>query len=158
MKRVGMMLVAGALLAQPAAAQSLDKKAIGVADIKKMVAAAEAEARKLNQAVTIAIADDSGTVIFLQKGDDAPAASIDIAQGKARTSARLRSPTKRLADAVAGGGGAGLLSIPGIVPLEGGLPVTVDGKVIGAIAASGAPSGALDAQIAQAGLDALAKK
>lgn len=152
---VGALL--GSLLALPATAQSIDKKAIGLADAKKMAAAAEAEAKKLGVAVAIAITDEGGNLIHLQKLDDTGLASIDIAQGKARTAARFKAPTKVLMDAVNGAGGTALLAIPGIMPLQGGLPVRVDSKVIGAIAASGA-SAAQDEQIAQAGIDALGKK
>lgn len=149
-------LIASALLVLPASAQSIDRKAIGLADAKKMAAAAEAEARRNNWTMVIAICDEGGNLIYLEKIDDTQIGSIEIAQGKAGTAARMKRPTKALEDAIAGGRTA-VLGLPGITPVEGGIPVIVDGKVIGAIGVSGGTS-PQDAQVAQAGLDALGLK
>jgi uncharacterized protein GlcG (DUF336 family) len=85
--------------------------------------------------------------------DDVQIGSIDIAIGKARTAVRMKRPSKALEDAVAGGRNV-VMTIPGIVPIEGGLPIVVEGKVIGGIGVSGVTS-QQDAQIAGAGLKAL---
>ena len=146
------VLAAAALLALPASAQSLERKAIGLADAKKIAAAAEAEARRNSWTMVIAICDEGGNLIYLEKLDDTQIGSIEIAQAKAATAARMKRPTKALEDAIAGGRNA-VLGLPGITPVEGGLPVIVDGKVIGAIGVSGGTS-AQAGQVAQAGLDA----
>jgi glc operon protein GlcG len=88
--------------------------------------------------------------------DETQLASIEIAQGKARTSLLYKRPTKAMEDAVAGGR-AVLMTLPGALPVEGGLPVTVDGRIIGGIGVSGVQS-AQDAQIARAGLAVLQTK
>jgi glc operon protein GlcG len=122
---------------------------------KKAMAAAEAEARKNNWNVVIAIVDSASQIVLLQRLDNTQYASIDIAKGKATTSVNFRRPSKALEDAVAGGGaGLRLLRVDGLMPLEGGIPIIIDGKIIGGIGVSGVTS-AQDAQIARAGADAL---
>jgi glc operon protein GlcG len=143
------------LMAGIGLAQLADRKVITLDAAKKMMAAAEAEARKNNWPVAIAIVDEAGNLIAFQKVDDTQAASIDIAIGKARTAARFKRPSKALEEAVAGGRSV-LLAIEGITPLEGGIPVTVDGKIIGAVGVSGVTS-QQDAQVAQAGINALTR-
>jgi glc operon protein GlcG len=118
---------------------------------KRAMAAAEAEARKNNWNVVITIVDSAGQVVLLQRLDNTQYASIGIATGKATTAVNFRRPTKALEDAIAGGGaGLRLLAVEGITPLEGGIPVIVDGKIIGGIGVSGVTS-QQDAQIAAAG-------
>ena len=117
--------------------------------------AAEAEAAKNNWPVVIAILDSGGHVVMLHRRDDTQLSSIDIAQGKARTALMFKRPTKVLDDAISSGGAAlRFLSLKDIVPLEGGLPIVQDGKIVGSIGVSGVLS-AQDAQIARAGIDAL---
>lgn len=135
-------------------AQLLDAKIISLAAAKKMLAAAEAEARSNNWSVSIAIVDASGNLLAFQKLDDASLPSIDVAQAKARTAARYRRPTRGLDSAVTAGR-MHYLAFPGMIPLEGGVPVIAHGKVIGGIGVSGVSS-AQDAQIAAAGARALA--
>lgn len=121
---------------------------------KKAMAAAEAEAKKSNWPVAIAILDTTGSLIMLVKLDSTQTASVEIAIGKARTALDFRRPTKALQDAVAGGGaGLRLLSVRGAFLLEGGVPVVVDGKIVGAIGVSGVTS-EQDAQVAIAGANA----
>ena len=129
------------------------KRALTLDGAKKMAAAAETEARRNEWRVTIAIADDGGNLVFLQRLDGAPAGSVGGATGKARTAALFGRPTKVLEDVVAGGRTA-LLAMPDLVPLEGGLPIVADGRTVGGIGVGGATSSE-DAQIAQAGIDAL---
>ena len=120
------------------------------------MAAAEAEATKNKWTVAIAIVDEAGDLIALHKIDDTQAGSIDIAIAKARTSARMKRPTKALEDAVAGGRNA-LLGVEGLMPLEGGVPITVGGRIVGAVGVSGVTS-QQDAQVAMAGIAALGVK
>ena len=136
-------------------AQLADRKAITLEGAKRIIAAAEAEAKKNNWPVAIAVVDETGNLIAFQKLDDTQVASIDIAIGKARTAARFKRPSKALEDAVSGGRSV-LLAVDGITPLEGGIPVTIDGRIIGAVGVSGVTS-QQDAQVAQAGINALMK-
>jgi glc operon protein GlcG len=139
--------------AAPSASQLADRKALTLEGAKRIMTAAEAEARTNNWNVAIAIVDQSGDLLMFQRLDEAPLANIEIALAKARTAVRLRQPTKRLEDNVAGGRTT-LLAIEGAMPLEGGVPILFDGRVIGAVGVSGVAS-ANDARIAQAGIDAL---
>jgi glc operon protein GlcG len=128
--------------------------AITLEAAKKAMAAAEAEARKNNWNVAIAIVDSASQIVLLQRLDNTQYASIDIAKGKATTSVNFRRPSKALEDAIAGGGaGLRLLRVDGLMPLEGGIPIMVDGKIVGGIGVSGVTS-QQDAQIAKAGADA----
>jgi uncharacterized protein GlcG (DUF336 family) len=120
---------------------------------KKMMAAAEAEARKNGWNVAIAIVDAGGALLMFQKLDETQPGSIAIAQGKGRTAALFKRPTKALEEVIAGGKQA-FLAVEGIVPLQGGVPVVVEGKVIGAVGVSGVTS-AQDEQVAMAALTAL---
>jgi glc operon protein GlcG len=146
-----LIITAGALQAQLA-----DRKAISLEAAKRMMAAAEAEARKNNWSVAIAIVDEGGELIAFHKLDDTQIASVNVAIGKARTAARFKRPTKALEDAVNGGRSV-LIAVDGITPLEGGIPVIVDGRVIGAVGVSGVTS-QQDAQVAQAGVNALSSR
>jgi uncharacterized protein GlcG (DUF336 family) len=119
------------------------------------MAAAEAEAAKNNWAVVIAIIDSGGHVVMMHRYDNVQLSSIDISQGKAKTALMFKRPTKVLDDAISGGGtGLRFLALKDIVPLEGGMPIIADGKIVGAIGVSGVLS-SQDAQIARAGLDGL---
>src|SRR3954452_9471581 len=99
---------------------------------KKMAAAAEAEARKNGWNVAIAVVDSSGGLILFHKLDETQPGSIAVAQGKARTAALFKRPTKALEEAIAAGKTT-MMTIDGILPLQGGVPVVFDGKVIGAV-------------------------
>jgi glc operon protein GlcG len=143
-------------LAPAAEAQFADRKALTLDGARRIMAAAEAEAVKNKWTVAIAIVDEAGDLVAFHKLDDTQAASIDVAIGKARTAARMKRPTKALEDAVAGGRTV-LLGVDGLTLLEGGVPITVGGRVIGAVGVSGVTS-QQDAQVAQAGIAALAVK
>lgn len=154
---IKLVLASLALLAvigsSPAGAQLLHTKALSLEAAKRMAAAAEAEARENSWNVAVAIVDASGGLILFHRLDETQPASLDIAIQKARTAARFKRPTKALEDAVAGGRTV-LLAVDGLLPLEGGLPIIVDGKVIGAVGVSGVTS-RQDAQVAQAAIAAL---
>jgi uncharacterized protein GlcG (DUF336 family) len=128
---------------------------INLEQAKKVLAAAQAEARKNSWPVAIAILDTSGNLLAFEKMDDTQTASIWVAQDKGRSAAIYRRPTKVMEDAVAGGGaGVRFLNLRDASTVEGGLPIVVGGKVIGAIGVSGVTS-PQDGIIAKAGLDAL---
>ena len=128
---------------------------IGLENARKVMTAADAEAAKNNWPVVIAILDSGGHVVMLQRRDDTQLSSLEIAQGKAKTALMFKRPTKVLDDAISSGGtGLRFLALKDIVPLEGGLPIVMDGKIVGAIGVSGVLS-AQDAQIGRAGIDAL---
>jgi len=143
-------------LAATASAQLTDKKALTLVAAKKMAAAAEAEAVKNNWRMVIAVVDDGGYLIYLQRTDETQAGSVDVAIQKAKSAAMFRRPTKVFEDAVAGGRNA-LLGLTGAVPIEGGVPIMLDGKLLGAVGVSGG-SAAQDGQVAKAGVDALPAK
>jgi glc operon protein GlcG len=132
------------------------KKWLNLDAIKTMAAAAEAEAQKRNVQVTICIVDESGNLLFLQKADTAGINTSQFAQIKARAAAIYGRPSKDQADQLKNGN-LQVLVFPDAFPNQGGLPVKVDGRTIGGIAASGAAS-EVDEAIAQAGIDALLKK
>jgi len=127
--------------------------AISLEQAKKLAAGAAAEATRNNWRVAIAIVDPHGFLKYYEMMDDTQTASATISVEKARSAAMFRRPTKMLEEAISGGRHA-LLSMPGLTPIEGGLPIVLDGKVIGGIGISGLTS-PQDGQVAQAGLDAL---
>ena len=129
------------------------KKTLTLAAARTMMAAAEAEAGRNGWRVSIAIVDDGGHPLLFQRLDGASPGSPGIAAGKARTAAMFRRPTKGMEDMV-NGGRVAFLAAPDVVPLEGGLPIVVDGETVGGIGVSGVTS-AQDAMIGQAGIDAL---
>jgi len=138
------------------AADLPSRKYLNLAAIKTMVAASEAKARELNVEVTICIVDPSGNLLFFEKADGAYFNTIEFAQKKARHAALYGSPSKDAADTVKNGR-VEAMAFPGFFPNQGGLPIRVDGQILGGIAASGAKS-EIDEQVAQAGVDALLKK
>ncbi len=130
------------------------KSVLELADVKAIAAAAEAEAIRNQWAVTIAIVDDGGHLLWLQRLDGAPAISAQIAPAKAHTAALGRRESKGYEDVINGGRTA-FLSVPGLQGmLEGGVPIMKDGQCIGAVGVSGVKSSE-DVQIAQAGIAAL---
>src|SRR5437899_11556816 len=121
---------------------------LGLEAAKKAMAATEAEAAKNNWSLTIAILDSTGHLVMLHRADNASYATVRIAQDKAQTAVDFRPPSKALEDALAAGGqGLRILALHGATPLEGGVPIIADGKLVGGIGASGATS-QQDAQVA----------
>jgi len=119
---------------------------------KRAAAGAVAEAKRMKLSVAIAVVDTHGTPVYLEVLDDTMTASPNFAFQKARTAAMMRRPSKALEDGIAGGRNA-LLSLPDLLMLEGGEPILVNGKLVGAIGVSGGASGQ-DGQIARAGVEA----
>jgi uncharacterized protein GlcG (DUF336 family) len=122
---------------------------------KTAAAAAIAEARKNTWDMAVAIVDTAGSLVYFEKMDDTQAGSVAVAQAKARSAALFKRSTKAFQDTLAAGGdGLRVLGLAGAVPVEGGLPLIIDGKIAGAIGVSGGTSGQ-DGQCAQAGVAAL---
>lgn len=122
---------------------------------KKIAVPALAEARKNNWTMAIAIVDTAGDLVYFEKMDDTQVGSTEVAVAKARSAARFKRPTKAFQDALAAGGeGLRILALQGAVPVEGGIPLVVGGKIVGAIGASGGTS-QQDGVVAQAGASAL---
>jgi glc operon protein GlcG len=119
---------------------------------KAIASAAETFAVARGWTVAVAVVDAAGGLILFHSLDDTQPGSQDVALGKARTAARFKRPTRALEESVAGGRQA-LLSLPGATLVEGGVPITVEGRVVGAIGVSGMQS-AQDSQVAEAGLTA----
>ncbi|QEL64595.1 hypothetical protein OTERR_11190 [Oryzomicrobium terrae] len=128
------------------------REALTLDDVKKIAAAAEAEALKHHWPVTIAICDDGGHLLWLQRLDGAAPVSSEVAPGKARAAAIGRKPSKAFEDMINGGRFAAL-NMP-VMPLEGGEMIVVNGTVIGAVGVSGVKA-AEDAQVARAGVAAI---
>jgi glc operon protein GlcG len=150
-------LLAAILLPAMAFASELpSKKYLDLANIKIMVAAAEAKAKELNVSVTICVVDESGNLLFLEKGETASLNTIQFAQKKARHAAFFGKPSKDGADTIKKGN-TEAMAFPEFFPNQGGVPIKVDGHLLGGISASGAKS-EIDEAIAQAGLDALLKQ
>lgn len=119
---------------------------------KRLAAGALAEARKNKWNMAVAIVDPAGDLVYFEKLDDTQAASVVIAVDKARSAARFKRPTKALQDVLAAGGeGLRMLGLEGAVPVEGGVPVVMGGKIVGAIGVSGGTS-QQDGQCASAAL------
>lgn len=148
-----LVLIAVALMAAPALAQVVAKPVLTLAGAKKIVAAAEAEAIKRKATVVIAVVDDGGQLILLQRLDDTQVASVEVGIGKARTAAIFRRPSKEFEDQIRDGRIAAL-ALPGATPLQGGLPLISGGRVIGAVGVSG-NTPQEDEDIARAGAAAL---
>jgi glc operon protein GlcG len=170
MARVALALLpAGAVDAQQATPQPVPQAVaaqaaplpygapLGAEAARKVMAAAEAEATRNNWGVVIAVVDSGGHLVMMHRLDGTAIASIRIAEGKARTALEFRRPTKTLEDAITGGGvGLRILSVEGAYPLEGGVPIQAEGKIVGAVGVSGVLS-SQDAQVARAGAEAAAK-
>ena len=108
---------------------------------KKVAAAAIAEARKNNWSMAVAVVDTGGYLVYFERMQDTQLGSVEIAIEKAKSAALFRRPTKSFQDTLAAGGeGLRMLGLTGAVPVEGGIPLIVDGKLIGAVGASGGSS------------------
>ena len=147
--------VVAVLLAAPGAlrAQLVDQKVLSQEGARRALAAAETEARRNGWRVSIAVVDATGELMAFTRMDDAAVTSVAISQGKARTAARFRRPTRALDSSLTAGRTA-LLAFEGIMPVEGGVPIVVGGRVVGGVGVSGVTS-QQDAVAAQAGAGAV---
>jgi uncharacterized protein GlcG (DUF336 family) len=130
------------------------KPTLTLAVAKEIAVAAEAEALKNGWNVVIAIVDEGANLLYLQRMDGTQIASIDIAVAKAASAVKYKRPTKSFEEALVGGRQA-ILNLPHAMPVEGGLPLTHDGCIVGAIGVSGVQADQ-DGMIAMAGMNALA--
>ena len=122
---------------------------------KRVASGAIAEAKKNNWLMAVAIVDPAGDLVYFEKMDDTQTGSVNVAQAKARSSARFKRPTKAFQDGLtATPDGIRIMAIEGAVPVEGGVPIAVEGKIVGAIGVSGGTS-AQDGQCAKAGIESL---
>ena len=128
------------------------KEILALEDVKRVVTAAEAEAQRHDWNVVIAVVDDGGHLMYLQR-EKVQLGSIDVAISKARTALMFRRPSRFWEDTVAAGR-QGYLTLKDMLPIEGGIPLQYNGEIVGAIGISGVKSSE-DGQIAQAGADAL---
>ncbi len=156
--RIATCVALGVALCLGAAAQVAQKKSLTLEGARRVLAAAEAEARRLNApGAVIAVADDGGNLMALHRLDGTFAAGANISIGKARTAALFKRPTKVFEDIIAKGR-TSMVALPEITPftpLQGGVPILVDGQVVGAIGVSGAASAQQDEELAIAGAGAL---
>jgi glc operon protein GlcG len=133
---LGLVLAGLALPTQNVAAQFLEKKVLTLAAAQRMVAAAQAEAERNHWAGVIAVVDDGGWPILMVRMDNAAfVASVELAPGKARTAALFKKPSQALEDAI-NHGRIAAVTARGFIEMQGGLPIVVDGQVIGGIGAS----------------------
>lgn len=147
MRKLILSFLIGGMMAN---GQLATKKALTLDAAKKIAEAAHAEAVANKWTMVIAIVDDGANLVYLERADGTQIGSVEVAQEKARSAVKFKRPTKVFEDAVAGGRNA-ILKLPGALPVEGGVPLMIDGVVLGAIGVSGATS-AQDGQVAAAGV------
>lgn len=144
------------LLTDSAAAQLIEKKTVSLELAKKIAAAAESEAIKNKWNVVISIVDDGGNLVYLGRMDQTQSASVDVSIQKARCAMMFKRSTKVFEDMVVGGRNA-ILSLPGAIPIEGGILLMANDQIVGAIGVSGVKSSE-DGIVAKAGADFLLNK
>jgi len=150
---ITLSLLLGLLAPRGTSAQLSEKKILTLAAAEKIAAAAEIEANKRKATVVIVVVDDGGYPLIIKRLDDTQVASVKVGIGKARTAAIFRRPSRDFEEQIKNGRVASLV-LPGATPLQGGLPLIVDGKTIGAIGVSG-NTPQEDEDIAKAGVAAL---
>jgi len=135
-KIISILLILAMPALLPAKAETPVKPVLTLSAAKRAVEAAEKEAVRRGATVVIAVVDDGGQLILLERLDDTQVASVEVGIGKARTAAIFRRPSKVFEDQIREGRVAAL-ALPGATPLQGGIPIIIDGKVAGAIGVSG---------------------
>jgi glc operon protein GlcG len=150
---VALLGVGSQVMAQVGPALTLDKKALTLAAARRVIAASEAEAAKRGLGVVIVVVDDAGTVIELSRMDTAQIASVNVGIGKARTAAIYRRPSRVFEEQIRDGRIAAL-ALADATPLQGGIPIVINGQVVGAVGVSG-DSPQVDEDIAIAGAKAI---
>jgi glc operon protein GlcG len=159
--RVGLGLAIAVLMAwgavsAEAEAKVAEKKVLTLAGAKAVATAAAAEARKGGAGGSIAIVDDGGHLLYLERLDGTFAAASNISIGKARSAADFRRDTRSFEDAIKNGR-TSLIANPELLPLQGGVPIVIDGQVVGAIGVAGANSAQQDEDIAKAAAASIGK-
>ncbi|HSC34506.1 MAG TPA: heme-binding protein [Thermodesulfobacteriota bacterium] len=155
-KIISILLILAVSSLLPAKAETPVKPVLTLSAAKKAVEAAEKEAARRGATVVIAVVDDGGQLILLERLDDTQVASVEVGIGKARTAAIFRRPSKVFEDQIREGRVAAL-ALPGATPLQGGIPIIIDGKVAGAIGVSG-NTPQEDEEIAIVGASAISDK
>jgi len=155
-KIISIILILAVPALLPAKAETPVKPVLTLSAAKRAVEAAEKEAARRGATVVIAVVDDGGQLILLERLDDTQVASVEVGIGKARTAAIFRRPSKVFEDQIREGRVAAL-ALPGATPLQGGIPIIIDGKVVGAIGVSG-NTPQEDEEIAIAGASAISDK
>jgi len=158
MLKVPVLVVAGLLLSvagAQASAQLASKRSLTLDGARRIIAAAKQEAQRNNEGGVIAVVDDGGNLIALERLDETFAAGAKISIGKARTAALFKRPTRAFEDIIKNGRTA-MVALEDFTPLQGGVPVTIGGQVVGAVGVSGAASAQRDEEVAIAGVRAVA--
>jgi len=161
MKQILIALIAASLITMAASAQIAEKKSLNLDGARKVIAAAQAEARKLNApGGVIAVVDDGGNLIALERLDGTFAAGANISIGKARTAVQFKRPTRFFEELINsnGKGRTVMAALNDFTPLIGGVPITVDNQVVGGVGVSGAASAQQDEELAIAGANAISGK
>jgi len=138
------------------AAELVETKALTLDGAKKAAIAAAAEARRNNEGAAIAVVDDGGNLMYVERLDGTFPASARISIGKARTAALFKKPTAAFEDIIRNGR-TPMVALEDFTPLQGGVPLEIDGTIVGAIGVSGAASQQRDEAVAKAGAAALAE-
>ena len=147
---LGSLMVLGphVALAQTAAVVNVQKRALTLAGARIVATAAETEARRLNTTGAVAVVDDGGNLLYLLRIDNTFPAGSYVAMDKARTAATFRMPTRNLEDAVKNGR-TSLVAVAEMTPLAGGVPIVIDGQIVGAVGVSGAANAQQDEELAK---------
>jgi glc operon protein GlcG len=155
MKQAVLPCLAGLALTivAPSQAQLADKKALTLQIAKQVAAAAEQQAAANHLHMFVLIVDDGGNLMYMERMDEAQLGSFEVALGKARSAVFFKRPTKMFEEAVTQKGYTPILKLPNAMPIEGGIPLVVDGHLLGAIGVSGGTPQE-DGKCAQAGVDA----
>lgn len=138
-----------------ASAQVVEKKALTLEGAKKVIGAAEAEAARNHVGCSIAVVDEGGNLIAFHRVDPTFPAGARVSIGKARTAALFRQPTRNFEEVITQKGRTSMIALDDFTPLQGGVPIVVDGQIVGAIGVSGASSAEQDEQFAKAGAAAI---
>lgn len=152
-KGIGVALVLS-LVAGTTRAQTLDKKGLSLEGARQVIAGAAAYARTKAGTAVIAVVDEGGNLMALERLDNTFAAGANISIGKARTAVLFKKPTKVFEDIIKNGR-TSMVALNDFTPLQGGVPILVDGQVVGAVGVSGASSAPEDEEVAMAGAAAL---
>jgi glc operon protein GlcG len=151
---MGIVTALAASMATAAFAQTMEKRTLTLDGAKRVAAAAAAEARRHNEGGVIAVVDDGGNLMYLERLDGTFAAGARIAAGKARTAVLFKLPT-RVFEEIIRKGRTPMVALQDFTPLQGGVPIVVEGQVVGAVGVSGAASAQRDEAVALAGAAAL---
>jgi glc operon protein GlcG len=147
---VGSLLVVtpSVAFAQSSAIDKVEKRVLTLAGARIVANAAEAEAKRLNTTGAVAIVDEGGNLLYLLRIDNTFPAGSYVAMDKARTAATFRMPTRNLEDAVKNGR-TSLVAVSEMTPLAGGVPIVIDGQIVGAVGVSGAANAQQDEELAK---------